>query len=541
MEEPRGGAARPGDVIAGKYRLEELIGQGGFGVVFRAVQLNLERQVAIKMMLPQALARGDGLARFLREADLARKLEHPNTVRLYDCGEAEGGVPYIALELLRGRPVDVAIRDDGPFEVGRAARIGVQALKSLMEAHALGIVHRDIKPSNLFLCEFSGERDYVKLLDFGIAKVEGSAATLGGTMLGTPAYMSPEQVSGERVTPASDLYALGLVLAELIAGRAVFDGDSGIGVAMAQLSDDPVPLPDIVRRSALGGVIARATAKPLAQRFTSAREMLDAIAAIDTAWLRSQDLGPLIPRRARSSNGTQPLVVDATALAATDAVPSPRASHPVAKAAPPSDAGVSPAAASLASPGFDTLVPSTAIASVPPTVADPRLSGSLPPEPSAAPTTSAPASRVVRRVLAGLVVLGVGVPAVIAVLFATHAIGMSPPAERRRPEPAPDRSPHALPKLRLATVTPKQLRDRLAQLGFKDLHEQTVDASTQGKMTQWVLASGEFIILWKFNDESTARVTETSLATRYPVYREGLSLVYVDAAENKRVLDQFAR
>ncbi|HEY4119979.1 MAG TPA: serine/threonine-protein kinase, partial [Byssovorax sp.] len=194
MEEPRGGAARPGDVIAGKYRLEELIGQGGFGVVFRAVQLNLERQVAIKMMLPQALARGDGLARFLREADLARKLEHPNTVRLYDCGEAEGGVPYIALELLRGRPVDVAIRDDGPFEVGRAARIGVQALKSLMEAHALGIVHRDIKPSNLFLCEFSGERDYVKLLDFGIAKVEGSAATLGGTMLGTPAYMSPEQV-----------------------------------------------------------------------------------------------------------------------------------------------------------------------------------------------------------------------------------------------------------------------------------------------------------------------------------------------------------
>ncbi len=161
---------QPGDIVAGRYRVEALLGKGGFGVVYRAVQLNIGRAVALKMLLAEALAHAGGIARFRREAELAQRLEHPNTVRLYDFGETEGGLPFAAWELLRGHPLDEVLRAEPTLAAPRVARIGAQALKALMEAHGLGIVHRDVKPSNLFLCEFSGERDFVKVLDFGIAK-----------------------------------------------------------------------------------------------------------------------------------------------------------------------------------------------------------------------------------------------------------------------------------------------------------------------------------------------------------------------------------
>jgi serine/threonine-protein kinase len=273
------GGVQPGDVIGGKYRLEQRIGEGGFGAVYRARQLDLERDVAVKVLLPEAAASEAGLTRFLREAELAQRLTHPNTVRIYDFGRTELGAPFIVWELLRGRPLDVVLRD-GPLEPARVVNVGAQILKSLMEAHALGVVHRDIKPSNLFLTDHLGEADHVTVLDFGIAHVAGSAVTVGGTMLGTPAYMSPEQVSGGEITAATDLYALGLVLAECLAGAPIYAGSNGIGVALAQMSDAPVPLPEAVLRSPLAGVITRATRKDAALRPRSAEEMLSALAAV---------------------------------------------------------------------------------------------------------------------------------------------------------------------------------------------------------------------------------------------------------------------
>src|SRR5262249_48733730 len=149
-------------------------------------------------------------------------------------------------------------------------------LKALMEAHGLGFVHRDIKPSNIFLCEFSGEKDFVKVLDFGIAKSLYASAMLTktGMIVGTPNYMAPEQVAGADVTASADLYALGLLMAEALTGRPVFYGDSAFSICVAQLSEAPVPLPPEVLASPLGPVIARATQKRAAERFQSAAEML---------------------------------------------------------------------------------------------------------------------------------------------------------------------------------------------------------------------------------------------------------------------------
>jgi serine/threonine-protein kinase len=267
----------PGDVIAGRYRIDGMLGQGGFGVVFRATQLPIGRGVALKMLLDEALGHADARARFRREAELAQRLEHPNTVRLYDFGETEDGLPFIAWELLKGRPLDAVIAAEGPLPPARAGRIAAQILKALMEAHGMGIVHRDIKPSNVLLCEFSGERDFVKVLDFGIAKrllTRGTGLTPEGSILGTPAYMAPEQVAGTAVSPASDLYSLGLLVAEMITGKPVFDGPSAMDVIAAQLAERPTPLAPEVLASPLGRVIARATERSPDRRYPSAAEML---------------------------------------------------------------------------------------------------------------------------------------------------------------------------------------------------------------------------------------------------------------------------
>lgn len=280
-------APREGDVLDGRFRIEGLIGHGGFGAVYQATQLNLERSVALKLLRPDLIATDESRARFRREAQMAQRLEHPNTVRLFDFGGADAGIPYMAFELLRGRGLDDIIAREGRQSVARVGRMGSQVLKSLMEAHDKGIVHRDIKPSNIFLCDFPGEPDFVKVLDFGIAKpAKGDASTVtsDGQVLGSPSYMSPEQVRGDRVGPGSDLYSLGLVMAEMLTGRLVFGGPSAIQVLMDQASEAPVPLAAEVSSSPLGPVIARATHKNASARFENAQAMLWALeAALRTA------------------------------------------------------------------------------------------------------------------------------------------------------------------------------------------------------------------------------------------------------------------
>jgi hypothetical protein len=270
----------PGTIVADRYRIEALLGQGGFGAVFRATQLNLDREVALKVLLPDALG-DDGIGRFQREAAIVQQLDHPNVVRLLDFGRGAGGEPYLAFELLRGQTLEEALRAGGPLSTARAGRVAVQVLKALMEAHARGVVHRDVKPANLFLCTFQGEADYVKVLDFGIAKgADSRTLTQRGSVVGTPAYMAPEQVDGGQAGFATDLFALGLTLAEAITGRPVFEGASLVDIVREHLSPTPVPLAPTVLQSPLGPVIHRATQKVPARRYPSAAEMLAHVEAV---------------------------------------------------------------------------------------------------------------------------------------------------------------------------------------------------------------------------------------------------------------------
>ncbi|HZO12235.1 MAG TPA: serine/threonine-protein kinase [Polyangiaceae bacterium] len=264
-----------GALVAGRYQLGDKLGEGGFGVVFRALDTKLQREVALKLLHRQTEPLV--MQRFRREIELARQLNHPNTVRLYEFGETETGVPYIAWELLRGRSLEQLLASEGGLHADRVRHIGAQVLKSLMEAHALGIVHRDIKPANLFLCDFAGEPDFVKVLDFGIAtlvRAEARPLTSEGSTIGTPQYMAPEQVLAMRTDARTDLYALGLVLAEALSGRRVYDDTVSIRICMAQASPEPVPLPEIVLRSPLAHVIHRATQKNADARPRDAAEML---------------------------------------------------------------------------------------------------------------------------------------------------------------------------------------------------------------------------------------------------------------------------
>ena len=264
----------PGAVIADRYRIEASIGEGGYGAVFRATQLTLGRPVALKVLLSTVLDE-DGLRRFQREAELAQRMDHPNTVRLLDFGRATDGSPFLVFELLKGQTLDAAIRANRGLPAARVQRIAAQVLKALMEAHALGIVHRDVKPANVFLCNFEGEPDFVKVLDFGIAKGAGQGPlTRSGQVVGTPSYMPPEQVKGETVTFAADLYALGLVMSEALSGMPVFRGASGTEIIAEQVAPVPAPHAPEALGSPLASVILRATQKQPERRYGSAAEML---------------------------------------------------------------------------------------------------------------------------------------------------------------------------------------------------------------------------------------------------------------------------
>ncbi|MBE7479522.1 MAG: protein kinase [Polyangiaceae bacterium] len=268
---------RVGEVVGGRYRVDAAIGGGGFGAVYRATQLNLNRAVALKVLHPGLVVTDGALARFRREAELAQQLKSPNTVRVYDFGTTDHGLPFIAWEHLEGRPLDTVIAREGPMPPSRVAHVARQILKALMEAHAAGIVHRDIKPANIVLTDFPGEPDFVKVLDFGVAKTlqeSGATMTAGATPVGTPSYMSPEQVRNEAIGPGTDLYALGLTMAELLAGRVVVQGRNLMDVFLAHSSAEPLALPPEVLGGPLGGVIQRATQKSPALRYGSAAEML---------------------------------------------------------------------------------------------------------------------------------------------------------------------------------------------------------------------------------------------------------------------------
>lgn len=272
---------QPGETLGLSYLLEKELGRGGFGVVYKARHLTIDRVVAIKVLLA-TFAQKDPTAkeRFRREATIAASLDYPNSLRIFDYGETDEGVFYLVMEYLQGQELAKLIRQSGPLPIPRAIHIIRQVLHALMEAHSRGIVHRDIKPDNVMLISLAYDPDYVKVMDFGIAKMAdaGEQITRAGITLGTPRYMPVEQLRGERLSPSTDLYAVGLVLYEMLLAKPAFDGDSAVDIALTVMRGQTLKVPeDSMLPPALTAIIEKASAREPEDRYQSAREMLEAI------------------------------------------------------------------------------------------------------------------------------------------------------------------------------------------------------------------------------------------------------------------------
>jgi serine/threonine-protein kinase len=237
-----------GDVLAHKYRVERVIGQGGMGVVVAAVHEQLGTRVALKFLLPPATESEESVTRFLREAQAAVRIQSEHVARVLDVGTLENGAPYLVMEYLNGLDLAHVLQARGPLPIDEAVGYVLQACEAVAEAHSVGIVHRDLKPANVFVTERADGSPLVKVLAFGISKSlkgsPGSASlTATTTIMGSPAYMSPEQVrSAKHVTERSDVWSLGVVVYELVSGRHPFEGDSTTSILASVCADPPVPL-----------------------------------------------------------------------------------------------------------------------------------------------------------------------------------------------------------------------------------------------------------------------------------------------------------
>lgn len=265
----------------GRYRIVKELGKGTMGVVYEAHDPQIDRLVALKILRPDRMVNEAYVGRFLKEARAIGRLAHPSIVTIYDVGEDNDTI-YIAMEYLKGAPFNEVIRS-GSLSVARSIDIARQVAEALDYAHKHAIIHRDIKPSNIILTE-----DYKpKLTDFGIARIEDSATlyqTQAGEILGTPVYMSPEQAMGQTVDGRSDLYALGVILYEMIVGRRPFTGNNIAAILRAITQDTPESPADVdpFISTALSDLIMKSIAKDPSERFQTGRQMADALASVAT-------------------------------------------------------------------------------------------------------------------------------------------------------------------------------------------------------------------------------------------------------------------
>jgi serine/threonine protein kinase/CheY-like chemotaxis protein len=234
----------PGATLAGKFKLESKIGAGAFGAVYKAKHLGLSKDIAIKVLQSSMMPTEEALGRFKREGVSACRIQHPNAVSILDFGVTDDGVAYLAMELLQGQSLADEIKQKGVMTPQRCAQILAPLCDVLGDAHAAGIIHRDIKPGNVFLHQ-GRTGEVVKVLDFGIAKLldDGSTElTVEGTLVGTPAYMAPERLSGPNYDGKSDVYSLGIMLYEMLCGQPPFKSGDLMAVAMMQMTQEPTPL-----------------------------------------------------------------------------------------------------------------------------------------------------------------------------------------------------------------------------------------------------------------------------------------------------------
>lgn len=552
----------PGTVIAERYQLVELLGRGGHGAVYRALQRPLGREVALKMMLVDALAGEGALERFAREAKVVQSLEHPHTVRLYDFGTTDQGMPFSVFELLRGPTLEQEI-EKGPFAAHRVGHVASQILKSLMEAHGKGIVHRDIKPSNVLLLEYSGEKDFVKVLDFGVARPIAAAApreqiTHAGQIIGTPAYMAPEQVHEGAIGPATDLYALGLVMTEALTGKQVYADGSPIQVWMRQTSPDPVPLSAAVTTSPFGAVIARATRKAIGERYASAAEMLSDVERA-MARLSASEVAVTSPLAAPiQTPHNMPAYQPSTAR-----ISAPNHTPSTARISSPNH---TPPAAGQSSPHHTPQNPWQSYGP-PPANATPPVGH------AAGPFTSAPAQGYVGPMAPasgpgpssragsgsrGLIYAVVAIVAVVVIVLVIVAAGIGGAILARRapddaPQPTTTGTANGPPVAvgasgRLKAVTGPRIDQRLRAAGWNVTANQAMNSpGFQGAFFSAQRGTtGALVQLYDYESAPTAMLTESAMKKNSPsggvVERDGGRVLYVaviqDASQSRALFDE---
>jgi serine/threonine protein kinase/uncharacterized RDD family membrane protein YckC len=333
-------ALQAGQVVGG-YRIDDVAGRGGMGVVYRATQLALDRTVALKLIAPEVAGDEDFRARFKRESRIAASIEHPNVIPVHEAGEVDGQL-FIVMRYVDGTDLRELLALEGPLEPLRAARIVAQVAEALDAAHASGLVHRDIKPGNVLIAR-RGDADHVYLTDFGLTKHASgeSGLTKTGQWVGTLDYVAPEQIEGAAVDARTDVYALGAVLYQALTGKVPYERDSEVSKMWAHISDPPPRAtekrPELPR--ALDAVIGRAMAKKPHERYQSAGKFGEAA---------------VIAATQRTSAATQPHPPAPASGATAPGAPAPAGPPPVSV-----PAGPPPAWSAPPSPPFATPVPAT--------------------------------------------------------------------------------------------------------------------------------------------------------------------------------------
>ena len=315
---------RAGDIIAGKYQVESMLGSGGMGAVFKVNHCVTGKSFAIKWLLPDLCTSDETIERFIREAKVAGRVDHPNVVEVYDVGQ-DGASFYLLMELLHGEPLSLRI-EAGALPPAAACRILIPVARGLAAAHRASIIHRDLKPDNIFLCQGATGEELPKLLDFGISKMSpldrelDAAITRDGVVMGTPNYMAPEQVRSQSVDARTDVYALGVILYQMLSGTLPFPAEGFTDLLFRIMTEEPRPLaqlaPDVP--PALIDIVTRAMAREPEQRFASvvdfgqalepfAEGMLFAVERMSAASRPSvHSGGPRTPSQRRSASEASP-------------------------------------------------------------------------------------------------------------------------------------------------------------------------------------------------------------------------------------------
>lgn len=280
-----------GTTIGGRFEITSRIGAGGMGIVYRARQLGMDRDVAIKMLLKELAHDAKVVQRFKIEALAVSRLNHPNTIRIFDFGQLDDGTLYFAMEFLDGVSLERALRTDTAFPARRTLHVIRQIAQSLTEAHEKGIVHRDLKPDNVYLTRVGGDQDFVKVLDFGVAKLREAdqrqgTLTQAGMIFGTPRYMAPEQCRSMAVDHRADIYAIGVMAYEMLTGKAPFEAENPLGILIRHVQEPPKPLaeirPDVEVPEEVEALVMKCLAKAPDDRFQTAQELAADIGRVES-------------------------------------------------------------------------------------------------------------------------------------------------------------------------------------------------------------------------------------------------------------------